>query len=180
MLAAIGLLLLCPVVTAPVNPEIGRVKGGCVDAVGVRVEEDAETVHVTWKSDRARGEVEVPVEDGVARLGTIACGRENVPRAELERGVVIGLATAEDARAFATVSVFGLDELRPLERRRRRPLRVGTVTLAEPEAPRQPTEHGLIALALVGLAIVVGARRGRAEATRPAIDVPAARVRRGG
>jgi hypothetical protein len=116
-------------------------------------------------------------------LGRLDCYVHNVPVADLERGVLLGLtairfdgseAPVRDVPTFVAMNDFP---------RVPYPTPLGfideAVAAAPASAPRRTPVQGGMAIALVLGAIVLGARRGLAGAAAGRLKLPTASMRRG-
>jgi len=163
------------------------------DAVAIQLDQPVAAVRVFWARDGRREETLVvprPIDTAtgvpaaVILLGKIDCAGENVPVEDLERGVVLALTAIRPDRSEVRVeglpTLVDLDDL-PLDKGYTRAVSLvaappALLVDAVPPVRRRGTSGALV-LALLGGAIVVGARRGRAGATEPLIKVPRAKVR---
>jgi hypothetical protein len=163
------------------------------NALAIQIDQPVAAVRVFWATSEGQHEMIVaPTPDqtpllrpaSILKLGKIDCAGENVPVADLERGIVLGLtAIRHDGSEIAidavpTIVAFG-DFAKT-----RDPAALGFGMIVErPEAapaeePWRPRTNGAAPIAPVLGAIVLGARRGIAGARASDVKLPAAKSRR--
>jgi len=163
------------------------------DALAIQLDQPVAAVRVFWATPEGTNEMIIVSEPtttfsgqpaSVLLLGEPACIGENVPVADLERGVVLGLTAIRHDGSEVTVS--GLPTISDLDDFPRAgrviPLGFGivgddAVAVAVPAAPWRPRTHGAVPIVLVLGAVVFGARRGLAGATSRVV-LTRARARR--
>jgi len=164
------------------------------DALAIQLDQPVAAVRVFWATPDGTNEMTIAPRAtttpsgqpaSVLLLGKLDCTGENVPVADLERGVVLGLKAIRHDGSEVTVS--GLPTITDLDdvpkTGRVSPLGFGridddAVAVTVPAAPWRPRSHGAVPIALVLGAVVFGARRGFASAASRVV-LPKARARRG-
>jgi hypothetical protein len=166
------------------------------DAVAMQLNQSVAAVRVFWAYDGQRHEqlvVPRPVQTrtgvpaAVILLGKIDCAGENIPVSALESGVVLGMTAirfdGSEVRVDGVPSMVALGDL-SVEKKQ---IAVSLLQETWNDAPvqvsaspplRRSGGHGVLILTLLGGAIVIGARRGRASANEPWVKVPGARARK--
>ena len=163
------------------------------NALAIQIDQPVAAVRVFWATPEGQHEMIVaPKPDqtpmlrpaSILMLGRIDCAGENVPVADLERGIVLGLtAIRHDGSEIAIDEVPTIVALGDFPKTRD-PAALGFETIVEPakaetpEEPWRPRTNGAMPIALVLGAIVLGARRGIAGARASDVELPAARTRR--
>jgi hypothetical protein len=164
------------------------------DAAAIQLDQPVAAVRVFWARDGQRNEtVVVPkpirsavgVPAAVVLLGKVDCAGETVPVADLMAGAVVKMTAirfdGSEVQIEGLPTLLDLDDL-PREKQQR------AVSLLEPAPPlmvnasppvrHRPRTSGIVILALLGGAIVWGARRGFLGAIEPLVKIPPARARR--
>ena len=163
------------------------------NALAIQLDQPVAAVRVFWATSEGQHEMIVaPKPDqtpmlrpaSILKLGRIDCAGENVPVADLERGVVLGLtAIRHDGSEIAideVPTIVALDDFPAT----RDPAALGFERIVEPakaektDAPWRPRTNGAMPIALVLGAIVLGAKRGIAGARASDVKLPAAKTRR--
>jgi hypothetical protein len=166
------------------------------DAVAIQLDQPVAAVRVSWWRDGAREETIVvprPHHDdagatgsAVILLGKVDCAGQTVPVADLEHLIMVELVAirndGSEIRVDGMPPILEADRLTrvagPPPVLRIAPPAAPAALAAASAAPRPLEPHGELAVILVAGAIVVGVRRGRANASRTDPGVPTATARR--
>jgi hypothetical protein len=173
---------------------VGQVGCEGEDALAIQLDQPVAAVRVFWASGGERHERILAPRPLVAAgggpaaelvLGRVACAGEVVPVAHLQQGVVLGLTAIRHDGSEVPIdkvpTMVDLDEVPTVAGRIRALAVLGRVPAgarpAVPGRPAAPAWAGVLPLVLIGGAVAVGARRGRAAAAADEV-LPPAKARR--
>jgi hypothetical protein len=164
------------------------------NALAIQLDQPVAAVRVFWATSEGQREMVVaprPRETPKGRpasvllLGGINCAGENIPVADLERGVVLGLTAirfdGSEVAIDGVPTIVAFDDY-PVSKNGVSPLGFDAVVeevaqVADAE-PWRPKTNGAFPIALVLGAIVLGARRGIAGARACEVKLPSATAKR--